>query len=52
VARETRIQQVMTETGMAYMQAYYHVRARDEINSRLRRNPRAFDSRFAQSEAR
>ena len=50
--RETRIQAVMTKTGMDYMQAYYHVRDRDMINTRLRRNPRAFDTRFIQAEAR
>jgi hypothetical protein len=31
MATEAEIQQVMKETGMAYMQAYYHLRHRYQL---------------------
>lgn len=37
--RESRIQKVITETGMDYLQAYRHVQSQDILCTRVRNNP-------------
>lgn len=44
--RESRVNKVMEDTGMDYLQAYRTVQSHDHVRAALRHNPRAFDTRF------